>query len=80
MQFPCQQAQLRLQSMPDNQLSHHAMQGKKEENSEDPTDKMQREQDRQVARDIARRVCVADLLEFRRLTEQLTQLRAWLQA
>lgn len=53
---------------------------KKEVAGADATEQMQREQDRQAARDIARRVCVADLLEFRRLTEQLTQLRAWLQA
>ncbi|KAK9868099.1 hypothetical protein WJX84_003098 [Apatococcus fuscideae] len=39
-----------------------------------------RSDDRAMARDIAGDVCMADLLEFQRLTEQFEELRQWLLA
>ena len=45
----------------------------------DATAKMERDHEREIARAISRRVCVADLLEFRRCSEQLAELHSWLQ-
>ena len=56
-----------------------ALQGRgKDKESPDATAKMERDHEREIARAIARRVCVADLLEFRRCTEQLAELHSWL--